>query len=89
MCLRIREMVHSIQAEMYEPRVAKAVILYEPRSRIAAAADSLGHFQVALLGPSSYTCRAPSTIDFALPQYLLIRVSHNVSRPEILLIWRL
>lgn len=71
-CLRIREMVDSVQAKMYEPRIAK-----------------VSHLQVSLFVPSSYTCRAPSPVDFALPDYLLVRITENKLRPKISLVLRI
>ena len=48
--------------------------------RIVAAADSLCHFQVSVFVRSSYTGRAPSTIDDTLPDYILVGVTKNILR---------
>ena len=41
------------------------------------AADSLSHFQISLIVPGCYTCRAPSTIDVTLPDYPLVGIAKN------------
>ena len=67
----------SVQTEMYEPRVAKAVLRVSLDYTVAATANSLGHFQVSFFVPSSHTRCASPTLDFALPNYFLICVIKN------------